>query len=410
MSGIAIRAEGLSKQYRLGGAQQRYKTLRDSIANAAMRPFRRRNGAAPADHTLFWALKDVSFEIQAGEVAGIIGRNGAGKSTLLKVLSRITEPTTGHADVHGRVGSLLEVGTGFHPELSGRENIYLSGAILGMRKGEVNRSFDDIVDFAEVEQFVDTPVKFYSTGMYLRLAFAVAASLNPEILLVDEVLAVGDKKFQDKCLGRMKALGSTGRTVLLVSHNMGAITSLATKVVVLDQGRIKFMGPVAQGIAAYSAIAAAPPPDGDEAGHGITLMNDLGEGVDASAPLSLRFCAYLPESVTTADVVLHLLDAESRKVVVDKGTLRVGPQSGRVGGPKRAGIRVDLPPLWLATGQYTIQLRVYPLNVNGVKSILSPQYPVAFHQGGSSYAAKGILAPPVTWAIEEPAEVARPAV
>jgi len=247
MPDIAIKVESLSKKYQIGTRQESYKTLRESIMSGVTSPFRRLRsrlgsrsalGSLPSADTTVWALKDVSFEIKQGEVIGIIGRNGAGKSTLLKILSRITEPTEGYADVYGRVGSLLEVGTGFHSELSGRENIYLNGAILGMRKAEIDRKFDEIVSFAEVEKFIDTPVKHYSTGMYLRLAFAVAAHLEPEILLVDEVLAVGDAAFQKKCLGKMGDVAKEGRPVLFVSHNMGAVENLCNKVVYLSNGRV----------------------------------------------------------------------------------------------------------------------------------------------------------------------------
>src|SRR5258708_5650851 len=223
MSDTAIIVEGLSKQYRLGGAQQPYQTPRDTLARAAGAPFGKA-GAVPAKRRrgdeLMWALKDVSFEIKQGEVVGIIGRNGAGKSTLLKVLSRITEPTSGFAELHGRVGTLLEVGTGFHPELTGRENIQLSGTILGMTKREIDRKFDEIIAFAEIEKFLDTPLKHFSTGMQMRLAFAVAAHLEPEILFVDEVLAVGDIEFQKKCLGKMQEVSRSGRTIVFVSHQM----------------------------------------------------------------------------------------------------------------------------------------------------------------------------------------------
>ncbi len=236
MSGaVAIRAEGLGKRFRLG-ARERYKALRDRLAGAFRAPFRGGGAATPAEE--FWALKDVSFEIAPGEVVGLIGRNGAGKSTLLRVLSRITEPTEGRAEVHGRVSSLLEVGTGFHPELTGRENIFLNGAILGMRRREIERRFDEIVAFAEVERFLDTPVKHYSSGMYVRLAFAVAAHLEPEILIVDEVLAVGDAAFQKKCLGRMDDVAHAGRTVVLVSHNMIAIERLCRRAIRLEAGRV----------------------------------------------------------------------------------------------------------------------------------------------------------------------------
>lgn len=234
MSDIAIRADNLGKQYRLG-PRQRYKTLRDAL----MTPFRR---ADSRPRETIWALKDVSFEIAQGEVVGVIGRNGAGKSTLLKILSRITEPSQGYVDVYGRIGSLLEVGTGFHPELTGRENIYLNGAILGMRRAEITKKFDEIVAFAETEKFLDTPVKHYSSGMRVRLAFAVAAHLEPEILLVDEVLAVGDAAFQKKCLGKMTEVARGGRTVLFVSHNMGTISSLTERCFFLKNGQIAQAG------------------------------------------------------------------------------------------------------------------------------------------------------------------------
>ena len=250
MSLIAIRVENLGKQYRIGQSE-RYKALRDTLTDILYSPFRAatalmrgrspKNGNSPSERTI-WALRDVNFEVHHGEVLGIIGRNGAGKSTLLKILSRITEPTEGSVDIFGRVGSLLEVGTGFHPELTGRENIYLNGAILGMRRTEITRKFDEIVDFSEIEQFIDTPVKFYSSGMYMRLAFSVAAHLEPEILLVDEVLAVGDAAFQQKCLGKMGDVAKQGRTVLFVSHHMPAIQRLCSKVILLDKGLITMIG------------------------------------------------------------------------------------------------------------------------------------------------------------------------
>jgi lipopolysaccharide transport system ATP-binding protein len=245
MSEIAVRVEALGKQYRIGARRRPYRTLRETFMDILHLPLRlapRRwtpkasATAIPTD--TIWALKDVSLEIKRGELVGIIGPNGAGKSTLLKILSRITEPTTGFAEIYGRAGSLLEVGTGFHPELTGRENIYLNGAILGMKRAEIERNFDQIVAFAEVERFVDTPVKHYSSGMYLRLAFAVAAHLEPEILIVDEVLAVGDMSFQKKCLNKMQDVGQHGRTVLFVSHNMPAITRMCGRAILLDAGKV----------------------------------------------------------------------------------------------------------------------------------------------------------------------------
>jgi lipopolysaccharide transport system ATP-binding protein len=253
----AIRVEKLSKSYRLGSRAANYRTLRETITESVAGAWhglrRRRNGAGNAstkDNAL-WALKDVSFEVQPGEVVGIIGRNGAGKSTLLKILSRITEPAAGRAEVRGRIGSLLEVGTGFHPELTGRENIYLNGSILGMSRKEIDRQFDAIVSFAEIDRFLDVPVKRYSSGMYVRLAFAVAAHLEPEILVVDEVLAVGDVVFQKKCLRKMQEVGRAGRTVLFVSHNLDALKALCSRGVVLRQGELVADGSVSEAVAYY---------------------------------------------------------------------------------------------------------------------------------------------------------------
>jgi lipopolysaccharide transport system ATP-binding protein len=265
MSDVAIRAQALGKQFRIG-RRESHRTLRDVLARSAMAPWRRAGAWLSGDQTaraeatsanLVWALKDVSFEIKAGEAVGIIGRNGAGKSTLLKVLSRITVPTQGRVEMHGRVASLLEVGTGFHPELTGRENIFLNGAILGMHRSEIMRKFDEIVSFAEVEAFIDTPVKHYSSGMYLRLAFAVAAQLEPEILLVDEVLAVGDAAFQKKCLGKMGAVADSGRTVVFVSHNLAAVQQLTRTSLLLDHGCLTAWGPSAEVIHEYLNAAMA---------------------------------------------------------------------------------------------------------------------------------------------------------
>ena len=233
----------MSKQYRIGAVNNTYSTLRDALATAARAPLQRLRRNRNHEANTIWALKDVSFEVWPGEVIGIIGRNGAGKSTLLKILSRITEPTSGRLELYGRSASLLEVGTGFHPELTGRENTYLNGAILGMTKAEIKRKFDEIVAFAEIEKFIDTPVKFYSSGMSVRLAFAVAAHLEPEILVLDEVLAVGDTAFQQKCLGKMRDVSSHGRTVLLVSHSMATVAQLCQKTVWMNEGRLEEFGP-----------------------------------------------------------------------------------------------------------------------------------------------------------------------
>ena len=258
MSDIAINVEGLSKKYHIGGLQKSYYRLTDQLTDMIVAPFRRAGnimrgqatGAAELDEIL-WAIKDISFQIKFGEVVGIIGRNGAGKSSLLKILSGITDPTEGYADIYGRVGSLLEVGTGFHPELTGRENIYLNGAILGMKKAEIERKLDEIVAFAEIDKFLDTPVKHYSSGMYVRLAFSVAAHLEPEILLVDEVLAVGDMAFQRKCLGKMDDVAQAGRTVVFVSHNMGLLQALCQRGIFLHEGAIDRDGTITDAVDAY---------------------------------------------------------------------------------------------------------------------------------------------------------------
>ena len=245
MSDIAIRVNDLGKRYRLGSLHtSNYHTLRDSLAGLFQPREKTSNGH-------IWALRNISFDVKKGQVLGVVGRNGAGKSTLLKLLSRVTEPTEGEAEIHGRVGSLLEVGTGFHPELTGRENIYLNGAILGMKRTEIERKFDEIVEFAEVDKFIETPVKRYSSGMYLRLAFAVAAHLEPEILVVDEVLAVGDAEFQRKCLGKMGDVAREGRTVLFVSHNMSAVLRLTDETIVIDKGGLIMRAPTPEAVDFY---------------------------------------------------------------------------------------------------------------------------------------------------------------
>jgi lipopolysaccharide transport system ATP-binding protein len=300
MPDIAIQIEDLSKQYRLGTTQApyTYNTLRESVMRALTVPFRRLSSSHRRnipDEATIWALRDVSFAIEFGEVLGIVGRNGAGKSTLLKLLSRIIEPTRGEARIYGRVGSLLEVGTGFHPELTGRENIFLNGAILGMRRAELMSKFDEIVAFAEIEKFLDTPVKRYSSGMYVRLAFAVAAHLEPEILLIDEVLAVGDAAFQTKCLRKMGEVAREGRTVLFVSHNMAAITSLCTRSILIDDGRLVTSGEPHSVVDAYLSRshtnASLPVSErNDRKGNGrvrftnISILNSRFEPVDYVTP------------------------------------------------------------------------------------------------------------------------------
>jgi len=316
MSELAIRIDGISKLYQLGDAE-RYKALRDTLSDMIAAPFRAlRRGSLRAPRQTLWALRDVSDEIQEGEVVGLIGRNGAGKSTLLKILSRITEPSAGTAEIHGRVGSLLEVGTGFHPELTGRENIFLNGAILGMHRYEIRDKFDEIVEFSELSRFIDTPVKRYSSGMYMRLAFAVAAHLEPEILLVDEVLAVGDAGFQKKCLGKMEGVARDGRTVLFVSHNMGAVGSLCSRILYLKNGQVAASGPSSEIIPLYleserSALGSdAVIPDDEQRGYRLRPATRQ-MTISCGEPLTIAFeleCPIEHASVTAGLVLYNLFD------------------------------------------------------------------------------------------------------
>lgn len=289
-----ISVENLCKYYQIGTGKSRHDTLRDQVS-CFVRSLLKPNGHSRAKTDIFWALKDVSFQINVGEVVGVIGKNGAGKSTLLKILSRITKPSAGAVKIRGRVGSLLEVGTGFHAELTGRENIYLNGAILGMAKAEIDRKFDEIVEFAGVEKFVDTPVKRYSSGMYVRLGFAVAAHLEPEILIVDEVLSVGDAAFQRKCLGKMEGMAHEGRTVLFVSHNMLSVQSLCTRTIVLKQGTVGFNGTPEQAVIDYLVSI-------EELPNQTLEFRDNRVGGDAFRFTSVRFLN--PETMAPLDVLI----------------------------------------------------------------------------------------------------------
>jgi lipopolysaccharide transport system ATP-binding protein len=348
MSDTVIRADHLSKRYRIGGA--RPEGLRHALEGGVRRLFRRSAPARPTED--FWALTDVSFEIKRGECVGVIGRNGAGKSTLLKILSRITDPTEGEVRLRGRVGSLLEVGTGFHPELTGRENVYLNGSILGMSRSEVVRKFDEIVAFAEIERFLDTPVKYYSSGMYTRLAFAVAAHLEPEILIVDEVLAVGDAQFQQKCLGKMNEVTRGGRTVLFVSHNLGVIAELCGRAIYLRQGRVEADGTARESVQKYLAGAAAGPreaPPGDilrDAQVIHVLTRDDGHVIEVEFTL---------EAPAAHEVGLDLVLRQGTVPVLFCGSayfskVRVPP------GPSRVGCIIG--PVKLAAGQYQLDVKV----------------------------------------------------
>jgi lipopolysaccharide transport system ATP-binding protein len=361
---LAIEVHGLGKSYQIDHSSTRVPTFRDAVIDRLRHPFGR------AKPETFWALRDIDLQISAGDVVGIIGRNGAGKSTLLKVLSRITEPTTGRVDLYGRVGSLLEVGTGFHPELTGRENIFLNGAILGMRRAEIRRQFDAIVDFAEVEKFLDTPVKRYSSGMYVRLAFAVAAHLEPEILIVDEVLAVGDSQFQNKCLGKMGDVARSGRTVLLVSHNMAAVTNLCTRTLLLDRGRLQYDGSPADAVQQYMQLGKARTDDAESLARcrpawakpliqSVRTVDEDGNpcshflmGSDIGIEMSFETGKYPPLSAPVMGVVVN----HSTQGTVGGVNMRMtGFSPG--GGPHTSGVlRCWLQDVPLLQGSYSVDV------------------------------------------------------
>jgi lipopolysaccharide transport system ATP-binding protein len=367
MSDIAVRVQNLGKRYRIGRMHERHDTLRDTLmanARASLR-WLARNGHGAGEGEWIWALKDVSFEIKRGEVVGVIGRNGAGKSTLLKILSRITEPTEGYAEIYGRVGTLLEVGTGFHPELTGRENIYLSGAILGMRKREIERKFDEIVAFAEIEKFIDTPVKRYSSGMYVRLAFAVAAHLEPEILLVDEVLAVGDTFFQKKCLGKIGDVAKEGRTVLFVSHNMTVIQSLCKTGILLKDGEVVAKGPIDQVVDQYVFVGedklvrkttfSKPSNRSVWVESASTLSNNVPSptlSMGDKLTLEVNFCA--DKAIQTFMIGFVISNAQGEKIL---NANNVYQPSEALGGPVRNGtIRCELGVVPLMENRYVVSL------------------------------------------------------
>jgi lipopolysaccharide transport system ATP-binding protein len=368
MSKLAVRVEGLSKKYRIG-TYASPMNFRETLVALVSAPVRRKRAREPRPHApdSIWALKDVSFEVRHGQILGIIGRNGAGKSTLLKILSRITAPTEGYGEVNGRIRSLLEVGIGFHPELTGRENVYLNGAILGMRRTEIASRFDEIVAFAEVEKFLDTPVKHYSSGMYLRLAFAVAAHLEPEILIVDEVLAVGDLAFQSKCLGKMSQVASEGRTVLLVSHNLAAVQQLCTRALIISGGRLAADGPVDEVIRKYAAdnlsapctdLAALTDRKGDGDARFSSMRLETLSGVELSV-LSSGHAARVVlgvianRTVRRAEAVLCLRDGLNQRIVYLDSRL-VGAEIAEVSG--NTELVCDIPVLHVAPGKYRLEL------------------------------------------------------
>ena len=358
MSEIAIRCEQIGKRYRLG-AHESYKALRDVIAAVAASPFRRNKSVAQNGH--LWALDDVSLEIKRGEVVGIVGHNGAGKSTLLKILSRVTKPTRGSAEINGRVGSLLEVGTGFHPELTGRENIYLNGAILGMRKAEIDRKFDEIVAFAEVEKFIDTPVKRYSSGMYVRLAFGVAAHLETEVLLVDEVLAVGDAQFQKKCFAKISEIGRDGRTILFVSHNMAAVRSICEEAVILDRGRVLAKGEISETVDRYLAGLSAGTDESVETStftiDSVRISADRSPIVKTFDPIEIKVRFVAKAEVMDPGLYVSILTMDSRRLTgLDfKDFANAAPL--RAGETCELGFAVESLPLLPGTYQLEIHLK-----------------------------------------------------
>lgn len=369
-----IEIRGLSKQYNLGHSVNHTANMREVLMRAFSSPFRKRGDKKPQAAGSFWALKDVNFDVAAGEIVGIIGANGAGKSTLLKILSRITDPTEGTVILRGRMASLLEVGTGFHPELTGRENIFMNGAVLGMRHAEIKERFDEIVDFAEIEKFLDTPVKHYSSGMSVRLGFAVAAHLQPEILIVDEVLAVGDSAFQKKCLGKMSEVSKSGRTVLFVSHNMAAVGNLCQRGVVLRHGQLIYDGETKGAIGQYLALASRA---GEGGGYQVDLLNASGRkpqfdrilqtaelfttedkpaprAVQVGDPLKIRIHLKLPHTVSRLTFAVGINSMFGERVLTLNTLcdpyLTYEPLSGET------VVVCDVPSLTLIPGEYMVSL------------------------------------------------------
>jgi lipopolysaccharide transport system ATP-binding protein len=418
MSDAIITVENLGKRYQLGQrSNARYTALRDVLTEKAQGLFRRgQNGKRDRVDNEIWALRDVSFEVKRGEVIGIIGRNGAGKSTLLKILSRITEPTTGRVRLRGRVASLLEVGTGFHPELTGRENIYLNGAILGMTRAEIRRKFDEIVNFAEIEKFLDTPVKRYSSGMYVRLAFAVAAHLEPEILVVDEVLAVGDAEFQKKCLGKMSEVAQSGRTVLFVSHSMAAINRLCSRSVWLDQGRIAADGVTQEITTKYLSAAGSNsgimewpqgysnPGVNELRVWSVAVVNDRGECnamLDSSRPFAVEITYSICEPLAFCRIGFLLTTLDSQPVFevydVDDAT-----QGGRRV-PGKFVAHCEVPGRLLNAGSYRVSLNA---GIPWVKNLayLEGVLEITIQDFSSSTAAmrisrSGVINPETKWSL-----------
>lgn len=426
MTDTAIRVENLGKRYRLGAPAEKYRTLGETLGEWVKMPGKmlntaaRRLGGNGDEPQFLWALKDVSFEVKQGQVLGVIGRNGAGKSTLLKILSRVTDPTEGYAEIRGRVGSLLEVGTGFHPELTGRENISLNGAILGMKRTEIERKFDEIVAFAEIERFIDTPVKRYSSGMYLRLAFAVAAHLEPEILVVDEVLAVGDAEFQRKCLGKMSDVAQQGRTVLFVSHNMSAILRLTEESIVIEKGKVAMRAPSAQAVDYYLSRGLSQ--EGQRIWHqdeitadaapfhpiAIRVLNTRGQVADALRsvePITIELEYELAAPVVGLRVGIYLMSTRGEYIFTSFDT--DDPEQYEAYATRPAGhfsSRCTLPPDLLNEGRYVIGVNASSFRV---KRYFQDEQALTFNVDAAGSAGMqwpeprmGPLRPRLDWKIE----------
>jgi lipopolysaccharide transport system ATP-binding protein len=406
----AIEVANLSKKYFLTPGQERYSTVRDSIMNTLSAPARWLDRSSAGQKrkasTEFRALDDISFSVSRGEVVGVMGHNGAGKSTLLKILSRITEPTSGSATIYGRVGSLLEVGTGFHLELSGRENVYLNGAILGMKKSEIDAKFDEIVDFAEVEGFIDTPVKHYSSGMHLRLAFSLAAHLQPEILLIDEVLAVGDAQFQRKCLGKMEDVAAGGRTVLFVSHNLSAVKELCGTGIVLSRGRLLFRGPVVEAISRYTqSTHETDVSTADEGWQRLRMVKPLAEGdwvIQPADATAYSAVLVLPQDFTFGWVYLLIHDSTGTLVVHQREDLQNAGDGGV--GRQRFVVGAELPPMWLAAGLYTVHFKFFGRSATGIDLKYLSERRILDTRGWTNERANALLAPTCRWSLERVSE------
>jgi len=407
---IAIRVENLGKQYRIGELQASYRTIREAIVDAVKSPFVRASsllrgqayGAANLREEI-WALRNVSFEVKEGEVLGIIGKNGAGKTTLLKILSRIAEPTEGKAEIHGRVRSLLEVGTGMHQELTGRENIFLNGAILGMRREEIKRKFEEIVEFSGIERFMDTPMKHYSSGMQVRLAFSIAAHLEPQILLIDEVLAVGDAAFQERCMNKMKDISTGGRTVLFISHNMAAISNLCSSAFLLQNGHLEFSGSAKETIDQYLHIAHSSMPGllrdrTDRKGEGkvtftnISIMNKTRRPVNSIAcgeevRIKLDYESSMETSLSNASFSIAIYDVFGQHLILAENEMS-GFRMAKI--PSKGSVICSIPRVPITPGNYDLNISCY---INGVNQDWVPRAGHLIVSEGDFYATGKLPSP-----------------